>query len=389
MPDSDGRNSLRERAESLVPTLARRASETEELRRLPPETVSDLKAAGLHRLCQPRRYGGAELGLDEAVDIVTVLARGCASTAWVSAIYCDHSILLGRFDDAAGNDVWGANPNALISAGFLPSGTAERAAGGWRIAGKWGFASGCDYADWLLVGSPLTDANGQPMPSLCLVPRREVQIEDNWRVMGLAGTGSKNLVIESAVVPDYRILPLAKVGGGAFGGGRADVPPLYRLPHFPAVPFLFLATGLGIAESLLEITIKSAHRPTVRGPILAEAQSMQLHIAEAAAEIDCARTLVMRDCAEAMAAMREGRPLTLQERARNRRDQGYAGKLCRSAVERLFGTTGAHGIFLDNAAQRKLRDMYAVSGHISGNWDLGGTAYGRVALGLDPATMFI
>jgi alkylation response protein AidB-like acyl-CoA dehydrogenase len=227
------------------------------------------------------------------------------------------------------------------------------------------------------------------MPSLCLVPRREVQIEDNWRVMGLAGTGSKNLIIESTVVPDYRILPLAAVGGGAFGGGRADVPPLYRLPHFPAVPFLFLATGLGIAESLLEITIKSAHRPTVRGPILAEVQSMQLHIAEAAAEIDCARTLVMRDCAEAMAAMREGRPLTLQERARNRRDQGYAGKLCRSAVERLFGTTGAHGIFLDNAAQRKLRDMYAVSGHISGNWDLGGTAYGRVALGLDPATMFI
>lgn len=389
MPDSDGRNGLTERAQALLPTLARRASEAETLRKLPPETVADLKAAGLHRLCQPRRYGGAELPLDAAVDLITVLARGCAATAWVCAIYCDHSILLGRFDDAAADDVWGANPDALVSAGFLPSGTAQRVADGWRISGKWGFASGCDYADWLLVGSPLTDANGQPMPSLCLVPRREVVIEDNWHVMGLAGTGSKNLVIDSTVVPDYRTLPLAKVGGGAFGGGRADVPPLYRLPHFPTVPFLFLATGVGIAESLLEITIKSAHRPTVRGPSLAEVQSMQLHVAEAAAEIDCARTLVMRDCAEAMAAMREGRPLTLQERARNRRDQGYAGKLCRGAIERLFGTTGAHGIFLDNAAQRKLRDMYAVSGHISGNWDMGGTVYGRVALGLDPGTIFI
>jgi 3-hydroxy-9,10-secoandrosta-1,3,5(10)-triene-9,17-dione monooxygenase len=389
MADSDARGVLEERAQALLPTLERRAAEAEALRKLPPETVADLKRAALHRLCQPRRYGGAELPLDAAVDVITVLARGCAAIAWVCAIYCDHSILLGRFDDAAGADVWGANPDALVSAGFLPAGTAERVAGGWRISGKWGFASGCDYADWLLVGSPLADAQGQPMPSLCLVPRREVAIEDNWHVMGLAGTGSKNLVIESTVVPDYRILPLAKVGGGAFGGGRADVPPLYRLPHFPTVPFLFLATGLGIAESLLELTIKSAHRPTVRGPILAEVQSMQLHIAEAAAEIDCARTLVIRDCAEAMAAMREGRPLTMQERARNRRDQGYAGKLCRNAVERLFGTTGAHGIFLDNAAQRKLRDMYAVSGHISGNWDLGGTAYGRVALGLDPATMFI
>jgi len=384
---------LREQAVALAPTLAERAADTERRRQLLPETVADLRAAGLSRLCQPRRFGGAELPLDRAIDIVTVLAGGCASTAWVCAIYCDHSILLGRFPDAAPDDVWGKTPEALVSAGFLPAGTAERVSGGWRISGKWGFASGCDYADWLLVGSPLPTADGKIEPSLCLVPRREVQIVDDWHVMGLAGTGSKSFTIDGSIVPEYRTLPLWKVGAGAAGGGRADVAPLYRVPHFPAVPFLFLATGLGIAESLLEITIESVKgRTSLRAggaQKLAEVQSMQLHIAEASAEIDCARMLIMRDTSEAMAAIREGRGLRLLERARNRRDQGYAGKLCRHAVDRLFATSGAHGLFADNVVQRKFRDICAVNGHISGSWDLGGTAYGRVALGLDPATLFI
>ena len=380
----------RERASALVPTLVERAGECERRRQLLPETVADLKAAGLHKLCQRERFGGAELPLDRAADIISVLARGCSSTAWVCAIYCDHSILLGRFDDAAADDVWAESPDALVSAGFIPAGTAERVSDGWRLSGTWGFASGCDYADWLLVGSALPMPDGQFEPHLCLVPRSDVEIDDNWYAMGLSGTGSKNLVLEGAFVPEYRTLPLRKVGGGAAGGGRADVPPLYRLPHFPTVPFLFLSTGLGAAESLLEATIADIGQRTSRlGVKVADMQSIQLRIAESSAEIDCARMIVMRDTAEAMAAMREGRAMEMSDRARNRRDQAYAGRLCRRAVDRLFETLGAHGLFSDNAAQRKFRDICAVNGHISGNWDMAGTAFGRVALGLDPDTIFI
>jgi alkylation response protein AidB-like acyl-CoA dehydrogenase len=383
-------DTLRERARALVPTLTERAAECELRRQLLPETIADIKAAGLHRLCQLERFGGAELPLDKAADIITVLARGCSATAWVCSIYCDHSILLGRFDDAAANDVWADSPDALVSAGFIPSGTAERVNGGWRVSGRWGFASGCDYADWLLVGSPLPMANGEIVPHLCLVPRSEVEIDDDWYTMGLAGTGSKTLVIESAIVPEYRALPLWKAGGGAAGGGRADVSPLYRLPHFPTVPFLFLSTGLGIAESLLEVTIAElAGRISRLGVKVADMQAIQLRIAESAAEIDCARMLIMRDTAEAMADMREDRALGMADRARNRRDQAYAGKLCRRAVDRLFETLGAHGLFSDNVSQRKFRDICAVNGHVSGNWDMAGTVFGRVALGLDPDTIFI
>ena len=126
-----------------------------------------------------------------------------------------------------------------------------------------------------------------------------------------------------------------------------------------------------------------------RGAPIAEYQSLQLHIAEAAAEIDAARLLLMRDTGDAMTAMQDGRDLTLLERARNRRDHAYIVRLCRQAVGRLFTAEGGQGIFLDNAAQRKFRDIHAMSGHLALGWDIAGTTYGRVALGLEPDARLI
>jgi alkylation response protein AidB-like acyl-CoA dehydrogenase len=389
MPDGAGdvarlAADLRTRAEGLVPTIRARTPEAEKLRRLPEETVADIKAAGLHRMAQPQRFGGAQLPLDAIVDAISTLARGCASTAWVTGVYCDHSIIAGMCDPRVAEDVWGGNPDAAISAGYHPSGTAERIAGGWRLAGKWGFASGCDYADWLILGSLLPNDAGGVTPSLCFVPRSDVRIEDNWDVMGLAATGSKNLILEGAVVPEYRTIPFAHVNGTAEMRGRPETPALYRLPHISAVPFLFCATALGIAESFLDETRESISGRSSNGAAIAEFQTMQLHIAEASAEVDCARLLIMRDVRETMAAMEEGRALTLQEKVRNRRDMAYSGRLCSQAVGRLFGATGAVAIYREHIAQQKYRDMAAVMRHVTVNWDIGGTTYGRVALGRDP-----
>ncbi len=385
----DDASVLRDRATALIPTLAARAADTEALRRLPDQTIADIKQAGLHRMGMPARLGGAELALDATVDIVATLARGCASTAWVCAVYSDHAMIVGMMDPAAADDVWADNPDATISAGYFPSGTNERADGGWRLSGTWGFASGCDHADWLMLGSLIPDGDGVPRANLCLIPRGEVEIEDNWRVMGLCGTGSKNIVVDGGFVPEHRILPLAVACEGWEARGRADVPPLFRLPHVTTIPFVFPATALGIAEGMLDEFIDGMKARTSFGARVAEYATLQMHVAEAAAEIDCARLLIMRDTAEAMAAMEQGRSLSLAEKARNRRDMAYAAKLCRLAVDRLFGASGAHGIFSENAAQRKFRDVRVVANHIATNWDVAGTTYGRVAFGLDPATPLI
>ena len=377
-----------ERAATLVPILAERAATTEARRHLLPETIADLKAAGFTRLSQPKRFGGTERPLNETADVVAMLARGCASTAWCCGLYNDHSIILSKLDPRAADDVWSEHPDALISAGYFPTGTVERTEGGFRIAGVWSWASGCDHADWFFLGSALPIGDGPPTPCLCLVPRRDITIDDNWHVIGMNGTGSKNIVVKSAFVPAYRTLPLP-VNNLGIPPGRTDLSPLHCVPHVSNVPFLFVATALGIAESLLELMLDQIARQSSRGQALAELQSMQLHIAEAAAEIDTARLVMMRDLTETMTTLHAGRVPSLIEKVRNRRDQGYVGRLCRRAVDRLFATAGSRGVFTDQIAQRKFRDMCVVSTHVSLAWDISATAYGRVRLGLDPGTVLI
>lgn len=378
------------RARALVPALAARGEATEALRRIPDDTIRDLKAAGLHRICQPARFGGYEAPLDEACDIVAMLARGCASTGWVTGVYTDHQILVGMFDARAADDVWAGNPDALVSAGFTPSGAAEPVPGGWKLTGSWGWSSGCDHADWLVLVTLLPSGDdGKPEPNFCLVPRDQVSIDDNWQVMGLAGTGSKTVSVADAFVPAYRTLPGRLAAAGGVQRGQADAPALYRLPHPPCVPFLLVTPSVGIAESLLEIVTEEMKTRASRGVTIGSYQSLQLHIAESAAEIDSARLLMMRDTRAAMDAMRAGRELTLNERARARRDHAYVVRLCRQAVDRLFNAVGGQGIFLDNVAQRKFRDIHAMSGHLALNWDIAGTTYGRVTLGLEPESRLI
>jgi len=238
-----------------------------------------------------------------------------------------------------------------------------------------------------LLGSKIPDrASGERVPSVCLIPRSEVEIEDNWHVMGLCGTGSKNIVVDGAFAPDHRIMPIPAISGGWTARSRPDVPPLYRLPHVSTIPFFFKATALGIAESMLDDFIEQMDSRSSFGNKVAEFATLQIHIAEAAAEIDCARLLIKRDTSEAMAAMRAGEDLSLATRARNRRDQAYLSKLCRQAIDRLFGASGAHNIFSDNVSQRNFREMRAASNHIAANWDVAGTTFGRVSFGLDPQT---
>lgn len=387
--ETERADALKHLAIEFVPTLESRADEAEALRRLPPETFADFKALGFSRLCQPRKFGGAELPLDRAVDIIATLARGCGSSAWVTAVYTDHSILTGMFAEQANQDIWGASPEAALSAGYQPAGEVERVTDGWRLAGKWGWVSGCDYADWFLLGTLIPDDEGGVIHHFLMVPRRDIEIEDNWHVMGLKGTGSKNVIVKESIVPDHRVLSLPLVNGGESARQKGESRPLYRLGHVATVPFVFSGVALGIAESLLDALTAQISARESRGTQLASLPTMQVSIAESAAEIDCARLLVMRDTETAMATMRQGRALSLDERARNRRDHAYVARLCKSAVDRLHGMVGARAIFDGHVAERKFRDLHAVVGHMSMSWDISGITFGEVAFGLEPSLPYI
>jgi 3-hydroxy-9,10-secoandrosta-1,3,5(10)-triene-9,17-dione monooxygenase len=241
---------LLSRARELVPTFRQRAADAEKLRCIPPESIDDLRKAGLFRTMQPAVLGGYELPLDEAVLITATVAEGCGSTGWVQGVYSDHCATLGMFDGQAQKDVWGRSPDSLISSGFMPTGKVARVDDGYRLSGRWSFSSGCDYADWALVRSFVPAAVDTDSPELYmfLVPKTDYTIIDTWFVMGMSATGSKDFELKGEVfVPEHRALSHKDLVEGTGPGSEFNGGALYRLPRMATVPFSLAAPLIGIA----------------------------------------------------------------------------------------------------------------------------------------------
>lgn len=382
---------LIERAQDLVPTLAARAAETAALRRMPDETFRALRDFDLLKAARAERFGGYALGLDEVLEIVVRLGRGCGSTAWVYGIYCDHAITVGMFEPEAQDDVWGEDPEAVISSGLAPSGRVERLSDGYRLNGRWQFSSGCDHAGWVFVQSmiPPEGGDGGPVPAYLLLPRSDWEIDDTWFVSGLAGTGSKDIVVEDALVPPHRVQPLAPLNVGEGPGARVNLAPIYRLPRISTVPFSLVAPALGVLDAMIDRFVERTGARATRGVRHAELTTIQLRLAEAAAERDCARLLLARATQETMAAMRSAGKLPLEQRARNRRDMAYIATLLTRAADRIYTVTGASGLFDGNDLNRMFHDIRAVAAHHITSWDIAGPTFGQVTLGVAPTSPLV
>ena len=378
---------LAARARDLVPVLRERAAEAETLRRLPDATISDLQQAGLFRLFQPARYGGIEAPIRAFIDIGAMLARGCGSTSWVFNNLVVHNWMLGYWPNTAQDEVWQDEPHALIGSSFVfPAGRAEATEGGYRLSGRWPFSSGVDACEWMMLAAPVQRADAGPEPRFFLVPRSDFAAIDNWHAMGLAGTGSKEVVTDKIFVPAHRTLAAQDGKGAPHPGSAVNPGPLYKLPWYGLFGFVNGATILGIAQGASEdfTTAMRARIATASGRHIADFATMQLRVAEAATLIDAAETVMVKDCEEAMRGAEAGRLATLAEKTRWRRDAAFTVRMCVRAIDHLFAGAGGSAIAQTHPLQRALRDAHAAQGHIGLNWDANGTMYGRVALGLDP-----
>src|ERR1700741_5047407 len=194
------------RAEGLIPVLRERAPRAEQLRRLPDETIADLHSTGLFRMLQPARIGGRELPFRGLFELTAVIGQGCGSTAWVLANLAAHHWLLGMWHPEAQDEIWGASPDSLISSALIfARGRARRVDGGYRLSGRWPFSSGIDASAWNMFGAVVSDEEtGQSEHRMLLVPASDYSIIDTWEVIGLAGTGSKDVEVAAVFVPAYR-----------------------------------------------------------------------------------------------------------------------------------------------------------------------------------------
>jgi 3-hydroxy-9,10-secoandrosta-1,3,5(10)-triene-9,17-dione monooxygenase len=375
------------RAKALVPQLRERATRTEQMRRLPPETERDLHEAGLFRIVQPKRVGGSELDYVALVDCAEILGKGDASVAWNFANLASHHWMLGLFDQRAQELVWGKDPNALIASSFIfPAGRARKVDGGYRLSGRWPFSSGVASCEWNMLASVVSsedEADGIEY-RIFLVPKSDYKIVDTWNSVGLQGTGSNDVEVHDAMVPDALSVAVSDLTGGATPGSAVNPNALYALPVFTLFPYVLSGVALGNAQACLDdyVSIAKSRASTYNRAKLGDMQSTQIKIAEASAKIDAARLVMRTNCIEAMADARAGEIPDMAGKTRLRRDGAFSVNLCTEAVSLLFASSGARGLFTTGVLQQQFRDAHAINSHIAFNFDAAGTNYGRVALGL-------
>jgi 3-hydroxy-9,10-secoandrosta-1,3,5(10)-triene-9,17-dione monooxygenase len=375
------------RARALIPQLRERASKTEELRRLPPETERDLHDTGLFRVVQPKRVGGSELDYVALVDCADALGQGDASVAWNFANLASHHWMLGMFDPRAQDAVWSKDANALIASSFVfPAGRARKVDGGYVLSGHWPFSSGVESCEWNMLAGVVSsedDADGIEY-RIFLLSKNDYRINDTWTATGLGGTGSNDVGAADAFVADHMSVAVSDLTGGPTPGSVANPNALYALPVFSLFPYVLSGVGLGNAQACLDDYVEIArHRAsTYNRAKLGDMQSTQIKIAEASAKIDAARLIMRTSCIEAMADARRGHIPDIAAKTRLRRDGAFSVNLCTEAVSLMFAASGARSLFTSGTLQRQFRDAHAVNSHLAFNFDAAGTNYGRVALGL-------
>ncbi|PYO55793.1 MAG: acyl-CoA dehydrogenase [Candidatus Rokuibacteriota bacterium] len=375
------------RARALVPALRERADRAEAAREMSKETLDDLHRAGLLRYHQPRRWGGMELDFVSLFDVPAEIGRGCASTAWNVANLGVHHWMLALYDERAQDEVWGDNPDALIASGIAyPQGRGRRVDGGFVITGFWNFSSGVDAADWNMLAVTVRDGERVIDHRMCLVPRSDYEIVDDWHVLGMRSTGSKSVRATDVFVPEHRALCMYLArGGGEFPGARVNPNPLYRVPLSALGSHCLSAAGVGNAQAALELTIEAIRERSTSYTAMRmrDFQAVQLRVAAAGAKVDAARLVIRTDCLEAQRIAGEHRAPTVEEKLRFKRNVAYAMGLCTEAVDALHALAGANGIYDRYPIQRLFRDQHALTGHIGFSWDAQGGPWALVALGGD------
>ena len=218
-------------ARAMIPALKARARRCTLEGNVPAETIAEMQEAGFFRVLQPRRWGGYEMSPNVFFEVQKALAEGCMSTGWIYGVLGCHPFELALFADRAQQEVWGDDPSMLVSSTYQPVGKVEVVEGGFRLSGHWGFSSGSKHSGWVLLGALIHREGQPPEMRTFLLPRSDYRIIDGtWDVFGLQGTGSFDIVVENAFVPEHRTHKASDGFACTNPGQAANDGPLYSLP---------------------------------------------------------------------------------------------------------------------------------------------------------------
>lgn len=378
---------LCERARALVPALRERAARQERHGRILDETIAELQAAGLLRILQPRRWGGYEMNPKVFFDVQMILASGDISVGWVFGILGVHSFHLALFDDRAGADVWGENNALLIASPYAP-GQAVVVEGGYRLSGRWKFSSGTEHCAWIFLGGVIDRGDHhesflQADFRTFLLPRSDYCIVETWDVMGLKGTGSQDIVVEGAFVPEHRTHRMSDAANGTNPGAAANPGVLYRYPYWQVFLRAVSSAAIGGLQGMVEAFIAyGAQRVSVTGAKTVSDPDAALAIAQALAGIDEMQATLHRNFDRMEVYAQRGELPPLPERLLYKFQCTSVPKRCADLAQPLFKAAGGSGVFNSQPFGRYFTDILAMGNHAANQYQTAGRNWGGVMMGL-------
>jgi alkylation response protein AidB-like acyl-CoA dehydrogenase len=370
-----------EAVRTLAPAIVARSEEIERGRRVPPDLVEELTAAGCFRTLVPRSHDGAELALASEMRVIEELARADGSVGWTVMIGSLAPVLLGKLPVEAFDAIYAAGPNVILAGTINPTGVATPIEGGFGVAGQWSFASGCQHCHWFLAHC-LVDDGRQPPIRMMVLPPADVEIKDTWSVSGLCGTGSHDFVVNDAFVPAKRSFAL-------WDEPCLDIPVL-RIPELSLSSLRGAAVAVGIAHGALdEITdLATGKVPLFSEGTLGSNPLFQNQLGDADARLRAARTLLYADAETAWETAEAGTPLAADHRARIRATATLVTWLAATVVDMSYTAGGGSSLYCSSPLQRRLRDIHALTQHFAVKLDTF-TKAGAVLAGQDVDLTFL
>lgn len=383
---------LVQRMKDLAPRIAAAAEEAERLRRPVDEIWNALRAAGYFYQFVPKAFGGLEVTTDQFIDISLPIAEACPSTGWAASFCAEHNWFLAHFPEETQQALFGGDyPYVVAPVVSAPPGKAVRADGGYKITAHWKWGTGVMHADWIVGSALLVDDEGPPRLLSCLLPAQDAQVLDTWRVAGMVGTGSNDIVVQDLFVPQARTARFDLIAGGRGPGSRGYANPIYSMPMLPFLAMTAAISAVGAARCAL-----GAYRERLAGHVRmgglssqGDKPAAQMRLGRASTMIDTAEDIIRKVGRDNVAAGALEGAEQIAERLRTRAQVAYAVSICREAVALLGESAGSSAQMLDQPFQRSVRDLNVLSSHVVFDVDTANELHGRCLVGLPPNSMLI
>jgi alkylation response protein AidB-like acyl-CoA dehydrogenase len=377
-----------ERIAEATPIFVAETAESNRSRRLTDLAAKKLKETGIVRLLQPTEYGGYEAHPNDFFEAVMAVGKESASVGWVASVVGIHPWEIALMDPRLQEEIWGQDPDTWTSSPYTPLGWATPVDGGFILSGQWPYSTGTDHSEWVILGGIVVSDEPTFPPDIrhFVLPRRDYAIiEDSWYVMGLEGTGSKDVRVDNLFVPDYRVVEAAKMSEGLYED-RQPGKPLYRM-RFGMMFCAAVAAGtLAIAEGALAAYREyAADRISVTMVAAKTDPHQTAAYGEAAADIAASRSHLLSNIAECYDYVSSGGTLSIAQRVTFRRNQVRATTRATGAIDRLFKLAGSRAVWTTNPLQQFWRDLHTAQSHVANSAEAVYESWAAVDFGGEPS----